>query len=249
MKFIPLACILLLPLVARAGLDSDFDALAARQHGEGGSCDKFRRKWHSSVAKGGLNGDSPSHTSKEQALDAVNLLEKFRFHGVALDKAWRFLVENREEIAKLPDQAAWLKRMAQLEQPCEVFSRHVHRQLLLKDVAALHLGKKDVKKIDRDAKDYLRHGGAGDLVGVGMKAAYLALYLNTLYDGENRDELRARASALVKAFDDGRERIKPEMKALSVAGKGETIEYWFPTFELWSRVDAELEAIQSAMKD
>src|SRR5207245_1366383 len=96
-----------------------------------------------------------SHLSREQAIESLKLLEKYRFPAKAQEKAWSFLAENQGSLAQLPDQKALFEKMnGVLEQPCEVFSRFVHRSLLLKDVSVLKLGKKDKARVDREAKDY-----------------------------------------------------------------------------------------------
>ncbi len=244
MKFLQLL-FLVLPFTASAAIAdplSDLDSILSQQKAENYACNKFRKKWHS-VVKGGLSGDSPSHISKAQALDALKLLEKYRFHGSAQAKGWTYLVENEPSLSQLPDQKALLEKMSQLEQPCEVFSRGVHRQLLLKDVAALSLSKKEARGVADEAKDFLRHQGSGTMGGLGMKLSFLVTYLDTIYDGDNKSALKAKAEALQKDFDAGREQVKTELLALSAAGKGSTIEYWGPEFKLWSRLNGSLEDI------
>jgi hypothetical protein len=218
---VALLVVLLLAPQARADVLGEFDALLARQKGEAGSsCNKFRKKWHG-VVKGGLTRDSASHVSKAQALEALKLLEKYPFPGAAQEKAWTFAVEHETELAALPDQKALLARMGKFEQPCEVFSRHAHRDLLLKDVDALNFSKKEKGKVDREARAYLKHGGIGTVSGLGMKLEFLADYLGTVYAGANTDALKAKATALRAEYEK----------------------------ELWSRVRAELTALLGELED
>lgn len=228
---------------------ANLDVLLSQQKSEDAGCNKFRRKWHS-VVKGGLSGESPSHISREQAVDALKLLEKFRFHGSAQAKAWSYLAENQATLAQVPDQKALLERVTDLQsQPCELFSRHVHRVLLLKDIAALKLGKKETKGIEREARDFLRHAGTGTMVGLRMKLDFLVAYVDSLYQGANHDEVRAKAEALRKEFADGRDANQAAQKALSAAGKGETIEYWQPELALWSKVNGSLDSLLAKLED
>ncbi len=241
MKLILSLILILYPQFAGSAVNPllELDSILAQQKSENYSCGKFRKKWHS-VVKGGLTSDSPSHISKAQALEALKLLQKYHFRGEAQAKGWSLLVDNVAELAQIPDQKSVLDKMGQIQQPCEVFSTSVHRQLLLKDVAALGLSKKEISGIQNEAKDYLRHQGSGTLAGLGMKLNFLITYLNTIYDADNRDMLKDRAETLLKDFDGGREQIKTELIALSAAGKGNTIEYWSPEFKLWSRLNASL---------
>lgn len=238
---------LLLVPAAHADVLGDLDGLLARQKADSGNCNKFRKKWHG-VVKGGLSRDSASHVSRQQALDALKLLEKFPYHGAAPSKAWAFLVEHQDELAQLPDQKAVVDRIGRIEPPCEVFSRHVHRHLLLKDVEALKLSKKEAKTVARNAYDYLRNGGTGTMAGLAMKLDFLVDYLGTVYDGANREALKAKASALRQEYEAGRELNKIEQKALSDAGKGDTVAWWGPDFKLWGKVNASLERLLAELE-
>jgi hypothetical protein len=153
-------------------------------------------------------------------------------------------VDHEAELAQLPDQKAVLERFARIEPPCEVFSRAVHRELLLKDVSALPLGKKQAKGVARLAREFLRDESSNaTLPGLAQKLRFLVTYLSTVYDGENREALRQKAEALAKDLEAGREQVRTEGAQRAAAGTGETLEARAPELQLWARVSASLGAI------
>jgi len=206
------------------------------QHEGKKACDRFRKKWKGMV-KGGLNRESPSHISKQQTMDVMALMEKYPGRPPSAAKAWRYIAENEDALEKEPDQKSVLTQMAQIEPACEQFSVVTHLSLLMKDIAVYSLPKKDAKRALKVVRHYLEDKDTdGEIASLGRKIGILKDFIDSVYTGDNRDALKTKAAALLTDLETSREAIKPEMLALSTAGKGETLAYWAPEIHLWKRL-------------
>ncbi|MGZ3740393.1 MAG: hypothetical protein ACXVB9_13525, partial [Bdellovibrionota bacterium] len=105
------------------------------------------------------------------------------------------------------------------------------------DIAVYSFPKKDAKRALKVVRHYLQDKDTdGDISSLGRKISILKDFIDSVYSGDNRDALKPKAAALLTDFETSREAIKPEMLALSTAGKGETLAYWAPEIHLWKRL-------------
>jgi hypothetical protein len=222
----------------------ELTSLVSRGHAEGkGTCSRFRKKWIGMV-QGGLTRESPSHVSMQQSLDALKLFEKYPGRPRDAAKAWDYLVDNEEALAKIPEQKTVVEQLSRMEPACEQYSYFTHLTLLMKDLSAFPLPKKDKKRILTVVRKHLKDKDTdGQLSPLGMKINALKDYVDSVYDGENKEALKPKAAALLTELETSREALKPEMLALSTAGKGETLEYWAPELKLWKRLHESYRAL------
>jgi hypothetical protein len=240
---LPLFCLFSVPAFAEPSL-AEFTSLVSRGHSEGrGTCSRFRKKWIAMV-QGGLTRESPSHVSQQQSLDALKLFEKYPGRPRDAAKAWGYLVENEESLAKISDQKSVLEQVSRIEQACEQFSYFTHMTLLMKDLSVFPLPKKEKKRILAVVRKHLKDEDTdGQLSPLGMKINTLKDFVDSVYDGDNKIALKPKAAALLAELESSRAALKPEMLALSTAGKGETLEYWAPEFQLWKRLHESYRAL------
>lgn len=200
----------------------------AHSHSEHKLCRKFRKKW-TSVVKGGLNSESPSHTSKDHALDTIVLLEKFPDLGLGTRRAFGFVAENREALAKLSDQKAVLDQVSAIRSECEIFSRTTHLSLLLKDIDAFGFPQKDRRRVKSLAKRYFAAGGFSP-TSVPLRGNVLRAYLEHAYEGENKEQLLGKARAILEEYETKQKKIAQESKLADRATKQGTFEFLLPEF-------------------
>jgi len=189
------------------------------------------------MVKGGLTRESPSHISAEQSLEAVKLFEKYPGRSREAARAWAYLVENQDALAKVPEQSALVEQLSRIEPACEQYSYSTHLTLLMKDISVLPLSQKEKKRILTVLRNHFNDQNTdGQLSPLRMKANALKEYLDSVYDGDNKEALKPKAAALLAEFESAREALKPEMLALGAAGKGATLDYWAPELKLWKRL-------------
>lgn len=214
----------------------------SRGRGEFKSCGRFKKKFKK-IISGGLNIDSASHHSKQQALDYLAALEKYPEPSKGFAKALDLFHENIDLLLKVQSQEELFGKLNLIEDECVMFSMLVHASLLFKDVKAFDFSKKEKAKVEKLAKKYLSIGlPIRTLVEVGVKGAALKIYLESLYSGENRDALLARAGELMKSFELHRSGDLERAKQVKAEGKNGTLEFhrfqWAKARELSATYEA-----------
>jgi hypothetical protein len=226
---------------------AEIDALLRHGKSEFHSCNKFKKKWKKNVVMGGLQSDSPSHTSKKQALDALSLLEKKPGWAPSYAKASELYFKNIAELSKLPNQAALLEKYSQIEPECEIFSTLTHTTLLFKDVDALEFSKKETERVKRFAKKYFAQDYPFlSLLMAGIKGNLLHRYLETVYEGEDKEELVKKAQAYLDKFEAKRVGLVERMKQIKFTSTRNTVE---PLGLEWETIQEMSSAYGDLIKD
>lgn len=246
MNVSPLLLLLVLAPLARAEAPptrdpvAEIDGMLTHQRSESRGCNKFRKKWHGVVVKGGLNADSPSHVSKEQGMDALKLLEKYPGRTTSSARLFQYFVDHRDELARAADAKSVAARLARIEPQCEIFSHFTHMTLLQKDVAAFRFGKKEKGRVQQVVKRHLRDENTdATMTGLALKGKLFVTYLNTLYDGESPEALRKKALDWMAELETARTpRTDPPNPRPSGADTAPSAPAALPELNAWKQLEA-----------
>lgn len=160
-------------------------------------CREFRRKAELPKWKEAAS-ESPSHLTRADALEALELLETYPGTPPSHYKARRLFEENLDTFSNRLDQISLVANWGSLESECDVFFVHRHARMLLHDMDKFGFSPFERRRVRTMLASYLKYERpVGTLLGVAVRAHLLKL----LAESEKNEALRAGTSAFVSRLD------------------------------------------------
>lgn len=214
---------------------AEIDGLLLKGKEELEPCREFRKKAELQKWKEAAP-ESPSHATKQEALDTLALLETYPGTPPSHYEAARLFQANHELFASRFDQPNLLGKQAQLEGECDMLFVMHHSLKLLKDIKALKFSKQEANRVTTFVRSYLKNEVPPvSILGVAVRASVLHGLLEAGGD-PGRANLAAEAKELLARYETQQEEVniarrrfpkalffmyavyEPEMKAMDELG-------------------------------
>lgn len=214
---------------------AEIDGLLLKGKEELEPCREFRRKAELQKWNEAAPG-SPSHATKQDALDTLALLETYPGTPPSHYEAARLFQVNHEIFASRIDQPNLMGKQAQLEGECDMIYVMTHSRKLLRDIKVLNLSGIEAERVRNFVRGYLKNEVPPvSILGVAVRASMLQSWLEES-GGPERAKLAAETKELLARYEFQQEQVntawrrfpkalffmyaayEPEMKAMDELG-------------------------------
>lgn len=178
------------------------------------------------LADSKLEFTTPSHKTKEQALQALAALEKVKVPFPKGEAASEMVLNKLDLLARYPQQIELLKLVGKLRIDCDSLFPMIHLSLLFKDQAKFAFEKAEKERIERAAKSFLHDNAPGTAVNMLYQATRghaMVSYLDHQYKGPRRAEYLVEAKNIMKEFEKNRQTFKDNLRDFSLKHKAPSI--------------------------
>lgn len=206
---------------------AEIDQLLAKGKEELEPCQHFRNKLEK-FEKAGLDSHSPSHASKEEALDVLELLETYPGTPPSHYRAAITFDKNHEMLASRLDQISLRAREAQIEGECDMFAMLRHGSLLLKDTKAFKFESHESSRVRGLLAAYLKSENPSyNMLAIAVRGALLQRLLESgQLPAKAQGDLIARTRGFLHLFEEKRRmlaegsRKEPQWKMFLLSSRG-----------------------------
>jgi hypothetical protein len=176
---------------------TEIDGLLLNGKEELEPCREFRKKAEQHKWKE-ADPESPSHLTKEDALEALALLETYPGTPPSHYKARQLYEQNLETFSSRVDQMSLVAKWGSLETECDMFFMFRHARLLLKDMSRFRFAPLERERVRTLIASYLKNERpVGSLLGVAIRAAIL----QALAEAEKNKSLSAEAAVFLAEIE------------------------------------------------
>ena len=190
---------------------AEIDQLLAQGKEELEPCQHFRNKLEK-FEKAGLDSDSPSHASKEEALEVLDLLETYPGTPPSHYRAALTFGKHHTMLANRVDQISLRLKESEIEGECGMFAMLKHGSLLLKDAKVFKFDRQENARLRGLIAAYLKSENPSyNMLAIAVRGALLERYLESgLQPLRGRGELISRARGFLRFFEEKRRMLAEE---------------------------------------